>query len=268
MHKRKMYHKVNKKIVICIISFIVIILMGISLQLNRNTYFVEVLFKDVSIVFNKIVMYPFTALNTDKNVNQTESYTIQKNVNSSLEKEIQELKAVLSLNETLTEYIIENATVLSRNKSYWFNTITIDKGKKNGIKKDMAVVSKDGLLGKISKVYNSSSEIKLITSDDINYKISVSIQAGNNDTYAILSGYNYNTNSLIVSDVDKMADIKVGDNIVTSGLSDMFPRGIYIGKIKKIEDDKYSISKNIYVETKQNFDNIHYVTILKEKKND
>ena len=42
----------------------------------------------------------------------------------------------LDLNKTLTEYSIENATILSRNKSYWLNTITIDEGKKNGIKKD------------------------------------------------------------------------------------------------------------------------------------
>lgn len=264
MHK----HKKNNKLIIIIICFIVIVLLAISLQLNRKTTFIENTLKDISITFNKIIMYPFTALNKEKNIDQTESYIIQKNVNSSLEKEIEELKNTLKLNETLTEYKVENSTILSRNKSYWFNTITIDKGKKSGIKKEMAVITKDGLLGKISKVSNYSSEVKLITSDDINYKISVSIQTDGKDTYAILSGYDKKTNCVIVSDVDKTSDVKVGDSIITSGLSDKFPRGIYIGKVNKIVNDKYDISKTIYVKTQQDFNNIHYVTVLKEKNND
>ena len=72
-------------------------------------------------MINKIVMYPFTALNSEKDVNHNESYLIQKNVNESLEKEIQELKEALELNKTLTEYTPINATILSRNKSYWYN---------------------------------------------------------------------------------------------------------------------------------------------------
>lgn len=111
--------------------------------------------------------------------------TKRKNVNTSLEEEIQELKDVLDLNRTLTEYTPINATILSRNKSYWFNQIMIDKGSKDGIKKDMAVVTKNGLIGKISRVYPHSSEIKLITSDDVNYKVSVTIKTGNGDSYAI-----------------------------------------------------------------------------------
>lgn len=265
MYRKK---KHNKKIWVVIISVVVIILLGFSLNLNRNVSFVESIFKDISMVFNKIIMYPFTALNNDKNVNQDESYVIQKNVNSSLEKEIQELKEVLDLNQTLTEYEGENATILSRNKSYWFNTITIDKGKKSGIKRGMAVVSKNGLLGKISKTSNNSSEVKLITADDVNYKISVSIQTDSGDTYAILSGYDKDSNCVIVSGVDKTSLVKEGDDIVTCGLSDIFPRGIYIGKVEKIEDDKYNISKTLYVKTKQDFNNVHYVTVLKEKSND
>ena len=265
MYRKK---KHNRKILIVIIGIIVIVLLSFSLNFNRNTTFVENIFKDISMVFNKVIMYPFTALNNDKNVNQDESYVIQKNVNSSLEKEIQELKDVLDLNQTLTEYSSENATILSRNKSYWFNTITIDKGTKSGIKRGMAVVSKDGLLGKISKTSNNSSEVKLITADDVNYKISVSIQTDSGDAYAILSGYDKDSNCVIVSGVDKTSSVKEGDSIVTSGLSDMFPRGIYIGRVEKVEDDKYNISKTLYVKTRQDFNNIHYVTVLKENSND
>ena len=46
----------------------------------------------------------------------------------------------------------------------------------------------------------------------------------------------------------------------------MFPRGIYIGEVETITNDKYGLSKTLGVKTNQNFNNIHYVTVLKEEK--
>ena len=210
-------------------------------------------------------MYPFTVLNKEKNETQTESYTIQKNVNESLEKEIQELKEELELNKTLTEYEPINATVLSRNKSYWFNTITIDKGSKSGIKNNMAVITKNGLIGKITKVSNYSSEVKLITSDDVKFKVSVSIKTNEDDNYAILNGYDKKTGLIKISGIDKTTNINVDDSVLTSGLGEMFPSGIYVGQVKEIKNDKYNLSKIVYIKTNQDFNDIHYVTVLKVK---
>ena len=210
-------------------------------------------------------MYPFTTLNKDKNINQDESYLIQKNINDSLEKEIKELKDLLELNKTLTEYTPINATILSRNKSYWYNTLTIDKGKKDGIKKDMAVITSKGLIGKISSVSNNSSEIKLITSDDINFKVSITIKTNDIDNFAILNGYDKKTNLIKATGIDKTTNISIGDRVLTSGLGEKFPGGIYIGTVEKIESDKYNLSKTVYIKTYQNFNDIHYVTVLKVK---
>lgn len=258
--------KNKKKIIIIIISIVMVILLCVSLLVDRKTSFIEGVFKDISFYINKTIMYPFTSYNKEKGINQTESYLIQKNVNSSLEKEIQELKDTLELNKTLTEYEIVNSTILSRNKSYWFNTITIDKGKKSGLKENMAVVTRNGLIGKISKVYNNSSEVKLITSDDINFKVSVSIKTNDTDNYAILNGYIKKDNVIKVNGIDKTTNVNIGDNVLTSGLGEFFPAGIYIGTVERIESDKYNLSKTLYIKTKQDFDDIHYVTVLKARK--
>ena len=178
---------------------------------------------------------------------------------------IQELKDTLELNKTLTEYTPVNATILSRNKSYWFNTITIDKGSNSGIEKNMAVITKNGLIGKISKVSKTSSEVKLITSDDINFKVSVAIKTNNDDNYAILNGYNKKNGLIKASDINKSTEINKGDVVLTSGLGELIPAGIYIGTVEKIESDKYNLSKNVYIKTYQDFDDIHYVTVLKVK---
>lgn len=262
MYKKKKQHK-NKLVII--LPIVIVIALILSLTLNRKYTFIESVLKDTTSFVNRLFVYPITMFNSEKNIDQTKSYIIQKNVNASLEKEIEELKKMLDLNKTLTEYSIENATILSRNKSYWFNTMTIDKGKKDGIKKDMAVVTKDGLIGKITKVSNYSSEIKLITSDDINYKVSVAIKNDKNENYAILNGYDKKTGLLKVIDVDNTTKVNKGDVILTSGLGGVFPSGIYIGTVEKIESDKYNLSKTLYIKTAQDFNNIHYVTVLKEK---
>ena len=263
MYKNKKTKKRN--LIILSVIIVAIIALVSSIQLNRANFFGEGLVKSVIMTIDKIVMYPFTALNGEKNVDQSESYLIQKNVNASLEKEIQELKEVLDLKTTLTEYTPINATILSRNKNYWFNQIMIDKGSKDGIKKDMAVITKHGLVGKISRVYSHSSEIKLITCDDVNFKVSVAIQTNSGDSYAILNGYDAKRELVTVTGVDKMSDVKKGDTITTSGLGGMFPSGIYIGVVEEIKDDKYDLSKTLYIKTSQDFNNIHYVTVLKEK---
>jgi len=263
MYKRKKQHK--NKLIIIIISIVIVISLILSLNLNRKYTIIESLLKDTTAIINKLFIYPITMFNYEKDIDQSKSYIIQKNVNTSLEKEIEELKKLLDLNKTLTEYSTENATVLSRNKSYWFNTLTIDKGKKSGIKKDMAVITKDGLIGKINKVSNYSSEVKLITSNDINYKVSVAIKNDNSENYAILNGYDNKEGLLKVIDVDKTTKVEKDNVILTSGLGGLFPSGIYIGTVKKIESDKYNLSKTLYIKTTQDFNNIHYVTVLKEK---
>ena len=262
---KKKYSK-RKKYIIFSIALGLIVLLGVSVIIDRKTGKIETLLKDVAMLSSKVVMYPFTALNKEKGKTQSESYLIQKNVNASLEKEIQELKEALELNKTLTEYAPINATILSRNKSYWFNTITIDKGSLSGIKKNMAVITKNGLIGKVTKVSHNSSEVKLITCDDINFKVSIAIKTNEVDNYAILNGYNQEEGLIKATGIDKTTPINKDDVVLTSGLGSMFPAGIYIGTVEKIESDKYDLSKTVYIKTYQNFNDIHYVTVLKEKK--
>ena len=258
----KNFKNKNNKYHIAITVVVLSLLLTASLLIKRDN---NTFIKDGVIVIEKVIMYPFTVLNKEKNNTQSESYIIQKNVNASLEKEIKELKDVLELNKTLTEYEPINTTILSRNKSYWFNTVTIDKGRKDGIRANMAVATKNGLVGKISSVSNYSSEVKLITSDDLNFKVSITIKTNDEDNYAILNGYNKKSGLITASGIDKTTNINEGDRVLTSGLGKMFPAGVYIGEVKDIKSDKYNLSKKIYIKTKQDFNDMHYLTVLKVK---
>ncbi len=259
--KRKKERKLIKFTLILILFTIAIYLSFAS----SNSYSkFEEKFKDLGSLISRLLIYPVGAVTTQSPGNQSESYIIQKNINKSLEQEIEELKDVLKLNRTLTEYDVINATVLSRKGKYWFNTITIDKGRKDGVVNGLAVITNAGLIGKITKVSQKSSEVKLLTSDDITYKTSVVIRTNNKDNYAILNGYNQKKNLLTVTAIDKSNSLSAGDTVLTSGLGGM-PQGIYIGTVVSSKVDNYNLGQIVYIEPSQDYNNIHYVTILKEK---
>lgn len=251
--------KRNKIIYKVIITIIITIMMFVSVDIKRPLTSLEITLKDIFLSVNKIFIS-----NKETKDNELESYTIQKHLNTSLEQEIQELKAMLNLKNTHSEYELEHAKVISRNNQFWLNTITIDKGENAGVTKESAVITINGLIGKITKVTKNHSEVKLLTSDDITYKTSVVIRVENKDYYAILNGYDKENNLLKVTSIDKNISTKVNDTVLTSGLGNM-PRGIYIGKIVSSQIDTYNLSKTLYVKTDQDFNSINYVTILKEK---
>lgn len=264
MYQKK---KKRKKIIIIFAAiFISFFLLFYSLTSNRKVGVVEGVLKDEATIVSKIVMIPFTTLNKEKDKDASKSYLIQKNINVHLEEEIEQLRDALSLNQTLTGYNIVNATVINRNRSYWYQTLTIDKGKNSGLKENMIVITKNGLIGKLEKVTNSSATVKLITANDVNNKVSVSITTSSGETNAILSGYDKKKNEILVSGVDSSIDISKEDAVTTSGLGGVFPRGIYIGKVESVSLDKYGLSKTLAIKTDQNFNSIHYVTILKGEK--
>jgi len=257
-----MKKKISKWQIVLMIIIISIIVIPVSIQTNRQI-FIESPLKDITMFLNNLITIPIVKANNKEK--KTDGDLIQKIMNEALTKEIEELKDILELNKTLTEFEPITATVVSRNKSYWFHTITINKGKSSNIKKDMAVITKDGLIGKITKVYTNSSEVKLITTEDEAYKVSVTIRVGENDFYGILNGYDKDQNLIRINDVDKNLPIEIGQVVTTSGIGGVFPAGIYVGEVEKIEKDKYDLSKVLYIKTKVNFNNIHYVSVLKEK---
>ena len=127
----------------------------------------------------------------------------------------------------------------------------------------MAVITSDGLIGKINKVYNNSSEVKLISKSGNKYKTSIIIKAKERDYVGIIDGIK--NNLIEIKDISKDSNIEIGDEIITSGMENEIPKGIYIGKVKKIKSNKYNLSKKIYIESNVDFNKIHYVTVVGEK---
>lgn len=129
--------------------------------------------------------------------------------------------------------------VLSRNISGWWNSVKIGKGSADGIRKNHAVISPDGLVGKIAETNRCTSEVLLVC--DPAFRISARITRV--DVFGLVRGAGVNLRGRPMTRmdfIDKDTRVRVGDEIVTSGLSGkegVSPKGVHIGYIEKIHRD-------------------------------
>ena len=239
-----------------IIVIIIYTVAYLSLKFNINLLYPYYLLKDY-------LLYPVLALKDDNvieiNDNQLES------IINELETDLSELKKLMEIKTVNSDFSMINASVIERNRTYWFNSLTIDKGKSDGIELDMAVINQDGLIGRISKVNKLTSEIKLITTNDVNSKISVVIDNNGTNIYGILNGYDSDKNELKVTLTTKNIDIINGSLVKTTGMGGIFPSGINIGMVVNSQSDNYDVGKIVLVKPMIDSINIRYVGVLKRK---
>lgn len=278
--KKKMTSKKYVFIGVVILIIILLIIFSFTLKEDRKLNPVESFLRDTLSYAEKIVTYPFSYITT-----KTREYNKLKNVNEEndiletsldridaietenveLRRQIDALKNELNIDYTLTDYEYLNATVTSRSVGYWYNTITINKGSYNGIKKDMVVINSKGLIGMVIKTSTFTSDVRLITTSETNNKISVHISNGDNNLYGLINNYDYSKNLLEVEGISNTKDVDIGDFVYTSGLGGIFPSGILIGSVSEITTDSYDLAKIIKVKPSADFSNINYVSVLKRK---
>ena len=181
--------------------------------------------------------------------------------NTNLKEEIAKLKELMKLKGTYTGYKMIYSKTIIRNKMYWYNTIVIDKGSSDGVKEGNAVVGLNGLIGIISNTTKDSSTVKLITNNDTNYRISGAVKKEKETVVGLIEGYNYPY--IKVSLVESLK-VELGDKFYSYGLEN-FPKNIYIGEVKKIKKDNYDLSTILYIEPKQDMNDINYVVVLNNK---
>ena len=192
------------------------------------------------------------------------SFELEESIIRSLKEDIEELKKINNIELSISEFDTVNTTIISRNIDYWFNTITINKGSVDGIEIDMAVVDSEGLIGRISQVTNHTATVKLITTNDVNNKVSAVINNQNNKVYGIISGYD-SKNNLLYLTINDDINIPKNSKVETTGMGGVFPSGILIGKVvDKIKKDD-GITNIIRIRPSSNIEGERYVSVLQRK---
>lgn len=233
-----------------IILILIYIITFISFKNNINIFYPYNYIRD-------LIFIPVKAITKENDFKNTKEY-YEGRIDTLLE-EINELKKLNNIKKVLSDYDEINCTVIERNHNYWFNTIKIDKGIKQGIDNDYAVITENGLIGKIINATNNFSEVKLLTTNDVNNKTSVLI----NNHYGIIE--KFNGEYLEVTLTSKLNNIEIGEIVLTTGMGGIYPKGILIGKVIGIKEDKYDVGRIILVEPSADFNKINYVKVLKVK---
>ncbi len=181
-----------------------------------------------------------------------------------LRKENEELKQELELLQDIDfEYIA--AEIIAWNTEHNFSTVTINKGQLSGIEKNMPVIAfqggLQGLVGKIISVGLNSATI-LTLADASSY---VSSRFQDSDYVGLINGRGVNSEYLLMSGVKKHAasEIQYGDIIESSGLGGLYPKGIAIGRYRKIQAKEYDTTLKFEIEPVIDFSRLEYVYILK-----
>jgi rod shape-determining protein MreC len=201
---------------------------------------------------------------------QLKDLTIKNNLlsleNSQLrenEAEVKRLRALLAYKQTEdSQYVLEAARVIARSPNNWYKTLTIDKGTSSGIAINMPVINPDGLVGKVASVSNNSAQISLITDREMAVG---AILEETRETKGIVEGLGDNGKLRIIN-IPYYSPVKDDERIISSGLSEIYPPGIPIGRISDIQKDANGLVLSASVQPSVNFDQLEEVLVIKQFK--
>lgn len=180
-----------------------------------------------------------------------------------LQKENYRLREMLDFKERVS-YELLPAQVIARDPSQWFETITISKGYIDGVKKDMAVVTSDGLVGNVAKVSRNSAQVLLLT--DSRRAVSALIQRTREPgTVGIVEGYPEEKGYLRMVNIPPEAKLQPGDTVISAGLGGVFPKGLIIGHLLETGSDQYGLLQQAIIKPAVDFNRLEEVFIVIER---
>ena len=208
------------------------------------------------IIILLILLYHNTFINILSNINSfTKSDSdVTKAENKILKTENITLKEELANVTSLKPYAKYNysLTRLSYREVYNSSVIYIRGGLDKNYAKGNALINEKGLVGIISEVYDTYSKATLIYDID-NFSIKI------NDSYGSITSYDGDL--LLVKNISNYDNIHLNDEVYTSSLG-ILHESLYIGYVKKIEE--HDISKDIYIKTDVDFNNLSYMYVVGE----
>lgn len=263
------FFKNNKLIVVFCAIIVFIALIGLSIRSSTQSP-PEQFIGDTVSTGQRIISYPvnFVAEEIGNFFNSGDSKDNKAKI-KQLEAENEQLKAdnkkykkELDIKD-ISKYEPISSTVIARNPDQWMNTVIIDKGAKSGIQNNMAVMTSQGLVGRVTKVNQFSAQVDLISTNARTGKLSVNIQHGDKKVFGLIDRYDSKKQELIISEVNNKNKISAGDKVVTSGLGDQLPSNLYVGEVTQVENDQYGLAKELRVKTAADLGDLNHVYIAK-----
>ncbi|AIK40373.1 rod shape-determining protein MreC [Bacillus pseudomycoides] len=268
----------NKRLIVLLVSIILLVaLIGISLKERKNLTWPEQFVKDtvgvVERVFQKPANYVAGFFENVEDVKRTyeENKTLKEKLDKyaelsvkvkDLEKDNAKLRETIDKKDSLRDYKPIQATVIARNPDKWYDLIGIDRGAQQGIQKDMAVMTSKGLVGRVKSVSQFTSTVELLSSLNRTNRISAVVE-GQERIFGLIEGYDKEKQSLVFTKIPSDVKVEKDQTVVTSGLSDIFPKGLVIGKIVDVAPDEYGLTQTAYVKPAADLNDVDHIMVTK-----
>ncbi|SOC02551.1 rod shape-determining protein MreC [Ureibacillus xyleni] len=274
----------NKKLILLLVSIIFLVaLISFSLRDRQNANLPEQFIKDTVGFAQSLVAKPanyitgiFNNINSLLNTYEEnkrlkmrlEDFAVLQAEVNTLQSENESLKELVKKESSLKDFNPLKATVIARNPDQWEEKIILNKGSSHGVKLNMAVMTAKGLIGKISLVTPFTSEVELLQTNNPNFRVSAIVQGKKKDIFGLLEGYDAERNELILKRIDSSLDVNVGEQVVSSGLGGIFPKGILIGEVTEVTTDDFGLTKMAYIKPAADFSMLEDVIIAKRNANE
>jgi len=199
---------------------------------------------------------------------RTQLADAQQNLNQVQlnQEELDNLKSLYDMDQNYADYDKIAANVIGKDAGNWFSVFLIDRGNNDGITVGMNVLADGGLAGIVIQVGPNYAKVRSIIDDNSN----VSARNLSTSDLCVVSGSLKTMNESSLIDFDDLRDkedqAKVGDQIVTSNISDMFLEGIPIGYITDIKTDSNNLTKSGHIATIVDFEHLDDVFVILQTK--
>ena len=229
---------------------------------------------------DSVVSVPFTALSKSHKVisdllsTYNENQDLKKSLSnlenqssiiSNLQEENDSLRASLNLSDKLSRDNVLTAEVSMRPSVTWLKELTINVGKSKNVSKSMLATSNGGVIGFVTKVYDDTTTISLLSSSSSDSYLASSVKSeDDNQIFGIISRYDNKKKLLEMTQLNSSSNVKVGTEVVTSGLDDVSVKDVPIGTVDSVSD--YEGNRTILVKPYADFDKISYVTLVGDGK--
>lgn len=273
----------NKNIIITLLVVIVVVAVvsftAAKRSMDGKTNVFQSIVNDTVAVVDKGLSYPVTFVrNSVDSVNRlintyNENERLKEKVdgydelatqNKNYQKEIEQLQQELDLNATLIDYEKVTANVITRSPDTWQDILVIDRGSKDGVETNMAVMSQKGLIGRVIEVNAASAKVELLTSSNQNSNhFPVKITSEGGDAFGLLKSYDEKEQAFIVTQLTGNTDLKEGDVVQTSGLGGNSPANLVVGTVVKTKPDKFGLDREAYIKPYAQMYDISVVTVVK-----
>lgn len=183
--------------------------------------------------------------------------------------QIQQLEKMLGYKQTVNQSMsLVPADVTGRDPSTWNSELLIDAGLNQGVKPDMSVVSPDGsLVGRVSVVSSNSAKVVLITDTQLGDGVSAFVQTSSGQQpFGIVVGSTRVAGQLQMSFWAPLIQVSDGEKVVTSGLSDIYPKGILIGTISSVQTGPQGSAQSATIIPAANLNYLQHVFVVTKTK--